>query len=62
MIESKIKSFLIDKGGRRHIKDRRFRLNVTHIPDKRTGLSRRSGWDRRCQQVPLLNGINRRIR
>lgn len=41
---------IIDRGGRRRIKDRRYRLVQLQPPDRRTGLRRRSGWDRRIHQ------------
>jgi hypothetical protein len=37
----------IDNGGRRLVDDRRQFLYTLHIPERRTGAERRSGWDRR---------------
>ena len=53
--------FLFDRGGRRKIKDRRFRVAARHALGQRTGLKRRGGWDRRFQQIQVFKGINRRI-
>lgn len=52
--------YLQDRGGRRRVKDRRFRVSVLYTPEKRTGLHRRSGWDRRSILIALLKGANRR--
>jgi len=62
MISQNLNRFSIDRGGRRRIKDRRFRVTAMDVPERRTGLRRRSGWDRRCLQVAFFTGTNRRKR
>jgi len=52
--------FTGDRGGRRQIKDRRFRVAAKRTPDRRTGLDRRSGWDRRYQPPISFKGTDRR--
>ncbi len=51
---------LIDNGGRRRIKDRRFKVSVVKTSEQRTGLYRRSGWDRRYKQLDIINVTDRR--
>ncbi|MCP3901378.1 MAG: hypothetical protein GY707_16865 [Desulfobacteraceae bacterium] len=55
-------SLQIDRGGRRRIKDRRFRVSIVKASDQRTGLKRRSGLDRRCIQLDIISTTNRRSR
>ncbi|MCP4722407.1 MAG: hypothetical protein GY860_23345 [Desulfobacteraceae bacterium] len=61
MTQEKTDYFLVDKGGRRQIKDRRFLMVTKQTPERRTGLKRRSGWDRRCNSLDLFNETNRRM-
>ncbi len=61
MIQEKAMGFLIDRGGRRQIKDRRYRITAIQVSDRRTGLKRRNGLDRRFRQIPLLKGQDRRM-
>ena len=58
MIKNENKNILVDKGDRRQIKDRRFLVAVGQTPEQRTGLKRRSGWDRRCKQIDLIEEGN----
>ena len=50
----------VDRGGRRKIKDRRFRITARQTAERRTGLKRRSGFDRRIRQSVVFSGLNRR--
>ncbi len=59
--EKNIWDFLVDRGGRRLIKDRRFWVASKQIPERRTGLKRRSGFDRRYNQVQIPDRENRRM-
>ena len=61
MTQKKIDNFLVDKGGRRRIKDRRFRVTAKQTPEQRTGLKRRSGWDRRYKQIHLIKETDHRM-
>nr|WP_319490667.1 hypothetical protein [uncultured Desulfobacter sp.] len=47
MKEKSIFGTLADRGGRRKLKDRRYFPAVAPGPERRTGLKRRSGMDRR---------------
>ena len=58
MTRSVLNTHLFDRGGRRRIKDRRFRVSVLQTPERRTGLRRRSGWDRRCLHKPFVKGLD----
>lgn len=58
MIRSILNASLFDRGGRRKIKDRRFRVAVLQTPERRTGLRRRSGWDRRRLHKPFTKGLD----
>ncbi len=60
MEQEKNENFLIDRGGRRQIKDRRFRVTPRQTPEHRTGLKRRIGWDRRYKHIHLIKGTDRR--
>ncbi len=60
MTQEKSENLLVDRGGRRQIKDRRFRVTARQTPEQRTGLKRRIGWDRRYKQIHLIKGTNRR--
>lgn len=51
-----------DRGGRRRIKDRRVRVAAMHTPERRTGLRRRSGWDRRYRPASRFIPADRRSR
>ncbi|MCP3874113.1 MAG: hypothetical protein GY699_13255 [Desulfobacteraceae bacterium] len=53
-------NFQIDKGGRRRIKDRRYRVSIVKTSDRRTGLKRRCGWDRRYKHLDIISVTNRR--
>ncbi len=53
-------TFPIDNGGRRRINDRRFKVSVVKNLEQRTGLHRRSGWDRRVNQLDIISGTDRR--
>ena len=53
--------FFNDNGGRRRIKDRRYRVEYRQEGDRRTGLKRRCGWDRRIRQTHSFTGADRRI-
>ncbi|WDP91650.1 MAG: hypothetical protein HUN04_18865 [Desulfobacter sp.] len=55
-----IEKFLSDRGGRRRISDRRFRVGAKHDPERRTGWKRRSGWDRRYKQDPVARETDQR--
>ncbi len=59
--EKNIWDFLVDRGGRRLIKDRRFWVASKQIPERRTGMQRRNGFDRRYKQVQSLKIANRRM-
>jgi hypothetical protein len=61
MTKEKIENFLVDKGGRRQIKDRRFLVATRQMPEQRTGLKRRNGRDRRCKPLYLFKETNRRV-
>jgi len=61
MTHKKIENILFDRGGRRRIKERRFLVDAKQTPERRTGLKRRSGWARRCRQIHLIKGTNRRV-
>ena len=61
MAQEKTENVPIDRGGRRQIKDRRFRVAARQTPEQRTGLKRRIGLDRRCKQIPLNKRTNRRM-
>lgn len=50
-----------DRGGRRRIKDRRFRVATRLVSERRTGLCRRSGWDRRYMHEPVAKDFDRRL-
>ncbi len=50
----------IDKGGRRRIKDRRFKVSLVKTSEQRTGLHRRSGLDRRYKQLDIISVTDRR--
>ncbi len=54
------KTNLIDRGGRRRIKDRRFRISIIKSSERRTGLKRRTGLDRRFKLLDFINRTNRR--
>lgn len=56
---TQIKS-LFDRGDRRRIKDQRCLVAAKKTPERRTGLKRRSGLDRRYKQIHLIKGINHR--
>lgn len=43
----------LDRGGRRCVKDRRYRVQSRNEPERRTGLTRRSGYDRRLKKGEL---------
>ena len=60
MTQKQKESFQIDKGGRRRIKNRRFIVSILKASDRRTGLKRRSGWDRRYKHLDIINVTNRR--
>lgn len=51
------KALIIDRGGRRRIKDRRVRVSTGLLPERRTGLRRRSGLDRRLRGLHTRNNI-----
>ena len=53
-------SYLIDRGGRRRIADRRIRVAAKHDPEQRTGWQRRNGWDRRHLRLEVLKEFERR--
>jgi hypothetical protein len=61
MTHTQIKNILFDRGDRRLIKDRRFLVTAKETPERRTGLKRRRGLDRRYKQIHLIKGINRRV-
>jgi hypothetical protein len=44
-----------DRCGRRRIKDRRFWVQARQTPERRTGLKRRSGWERRLREGKLYD-------
>jgi len=50
----------IDKGGRRRVKDRRFKVSVVKTSEQRTGLKRRSGRDRRYKHLDIISVVDRR--
>lgn len=52
---------MFNKGDRRLIKDRRFLVTAKKTQERRTGLKRRNGLDRRYKQIHLIKGINRRV-
>ncbi len=60
MTQKQKESFQIDKGGRRRIKDRRFGVSIVKTSDRRTGLKRRGGWDRRHKHLDIISVTNRR--
>ncbi len=51
---------LVDNGGRRRIRDRRFLVTVPYEDDRRTNWERRSGYDRRLRRV-LVSPEDRRL-
>lgn len=60
MTQKQKESFQIDKGGRRRIKDRRYKISILKTSNRRTGLKRRSGWDRRYKHLDIISVTNRR--
>lgn len=46
-LSSKFEILPVDNGGRRLGMDRRYFLYFNHIPERRSGIDRRSGGDRR---------------
>ncbi len=60
MTQKQKETLQIDNGGRRRIKDRRFKVSVVKTSEQRTGLHRRKGWDRRYKQLDIISGTDRR--
>ena len=61
MEKQNIFGFATDKGGRRKIKDRRYRIEALPFgQDRRTGLKRRRGLDRRLKQIKVSSPQDRR--
>lgn len=60
MTQNQKESLQIDRGGRRRIKDRRFRVSIVKASERRTGLKRRCGWDRRYKQLDIISATDRR--
>ncbi len=60
MTQKQKETLQIDKGGRRRIKDRRFKVSVVKTSEQRTGLYRRSGLDRRYKQLDIISVNDRR--
>lgn len=60
MTQNQRESLQIDKGGRRRIKDRRFKVSIVKTSEQRTGLKRRSGRDRRYKHLDIISVTNRR--
>ncbi len=60
MTQNQKENLQIDRGGRRRIKDRRFRVSIVKASERRTGLKRRNGWDRRYKQLDIFRITDRR--
>ncbi|WP_027363115.1 hypothetical protein [Desulfospira joergensenii] len=52
--------FPADNGGRRRIKDRRCRIDPLVSFERRTGLKRRSGLNRRLKKIQIFKVSDRR--
>ncbi len=60
MTQRQNEEHLIDRGGRRRIKDRRFRISILQASERRTGWKRRNGLDRRYKHLDIIDITNRR--
>ncbi len=60
MTQNQRENLQIDKGGRRRIKDRRFKVTIVKTSEQRTGLKRRSGMDRRYKHLDIISATDRR--